>query len=187
MAVCGVCLKDYIKQRTQQTVCSIACSMIASRARALAKKQKQRRRDDSRRLEAIATITELSAKAQTTFNIYIRLRDEHKPCVSCGQSPYNGQRHASHFRPRSTASQLKFNVFNTNASCAQCNKYKSGNLIPYRVELVDRIGEGRVQSLENDCRKADYSREYLIRLKKVFARRIKHLKSLRANPGTDDF
>ena len=187
MAVCGVCLKDYIKQRTQQTVCSIPCSMIASRARALAKKKKQLRKDDSERLEAIATITELSAKAQTAFNIYIRLRDEHKLCVSCGQSPYHGQRHASHFRPRSTASQLKFNCFNTNASCAQCNKYKSGNLIPYRIELLNRIGEEHVQALENNNQKADFSREYLIRLRKVFTRRTKHLKKLRAKPGTDDF
>jgi 5-methylcytosine-specific restriction endonuclease McrA len=168
-----------------QRTCSIPCSLVAGRDRALAKKRKQLRKSDSERLEAIETITALSKKAQTAFNGYIRVRDEHKLCVSCGQSPYHGQRHASHFRPRSAASQLKFNVFNTNASCAQCNKFKSGNLIPYRVELVRRIGEERVQALENNNELANYSREYLIRLKEVFARRTKHLKKLRARLSTD--
>jgi 5-methylcytosine-specific restriction endonuclease McrA len=185
MAICAICLRDYVQSLPNQIACSESCALFAGRAMTLAKQEKEQRKNDKARLESLKSITELADQAQTEFNKYVRLRDMHKPCVSCGQSPHVGQRHCSHFRPRSAGPQLRFNLFNCHASCAQCNTFKSGNLIPYRVELVRRIGEERVQALENNNELANYSREYLIRLKEVFARRTKHLKKLRARLSTD--
>jgi hypothetical protein len=34
--------------------------------------------------------------------------------------------------------------------CAQCNTHLSGNLINYRLGLIERIGAGRVLELERD-------------------------------------
>jgi 5-methylcytosine-specific restriction endonuclease McrA len=177
--LCPVCLKEYTAEKPRQAACGPVCALIAHRAKRVGVEQKAVRRAHRARKDAMRTITDYKKEAQTVFNQYIRLRDQFKPCVSCGQSPHQGQRHASHFRPRSTASQLAYNIWNCSTSCAQCNSMKSGNLIPYRVELVKRIGEDRVLSLENNNNLANYTKEYLIRLKKVFKKRIKHLEAQR--------
>ena len=60
---------------------------------------------------------------------------------------------------------------NVAASCSQCNNHKSGNVVEYRIELVRRIGEERVQALENSYRLASHNIEYLKRMY-YFAKRI---------------
>jgi 5-methylcytosine-specific restriction endonuclease McrA len=179
MSNCGICSKEYTRRRPLQVVCSLDCALLASRAKRIAKLSKAQASKDRKRKLELKTITQLRAEAQKEVNSYTRLRDSHLPCVSCGQNPYIGQRHASHFRPRSTASQLAYNLHNINASCAQCNSSKSGNLGPYRIELVKRIGLDKVEALENNSELANYSREYLIRMKEVFRKRVKHLAKLR--------
>ncbi len=86
--------------------------------------------------------------AQQVFNKYIRTRDRDLPCISC---THNGdrQRHASHFRPTGRNSALRFNDDNCHSSCSICNQHLSGNLIPYRVALIEKIGEERVDALES--------------------------------------
>ena len=85
---------------------------------------------------------------------------------------------------RSTAAQLSFNTSNVWASCATCNSVLSGNLTEYRIELINRIGEKRVQALENNNQLANYSREYLMRLRSVFSKKRKHLMALREKIAT---
>ena len=86
--------------------------------------------------------------AQTACNAYIRARDEGKPCICCGK-PDNGEtRHAGHFLHASSHPELRFEPENIHACCVKCNVFLSGNLIPYRAELIKRIGIDRVEWLE---------------------------------------
>jgi len=111
--------------------------------------------------------------AQQIVNKYVRLRDQEKPCVSCGYVFGDRQAHASHFRPAGHNQQLRFNTLNIWKSCSICNTHLSGNLVPYREELIKKIGIDRVESLEADHSRGNYSIEYLHRLIKVFRKKIK--------------
>jgi hypothetical protein len=94
-----------------------------------------------------ATVT---AKTQKSCNEFIRARDKHLGCVSCDKpSTWQGQWHASHYRPSGNNSALRFHEMNIHKSCSECNNFKSGNLTPYRIVLIDKIGLSNVEYLEN--------------------------------------
>jgi len=101
-------------------------------------------------------IPHLTKVAQQAFNKYIRKRDEHLPCISCDHTG-SRQRHASHFRPTGRNHQLRFNENNCHSSCSICNQHLSGNLVPYRVALIEKIGLGRVEELEANNETKSYT------------------------------
>jgi hypothetical protein len=86
-------------------------------------------------------------EAQVEFNKYIRLRDEHLPCISCGRF-HSGQYHAGHYRSVGSAPELRFNELNIHKQCSACNNYLSGNIINYRRNLIAKIGMDKVDWLE---------------------------------------
>ena len=91
------------------------------------------------------SVSNLRSIAVRHFHKFIRERDKGKPCVSCGS--YNTS-DASHFYSAGNFPQTRFNEDNVHLSCRKCNYFLSGNLIPYRIELINRIGEDRFDRLE---------------------------------------
>ncbi|MDS0114495.1 recombination protein NinG, partial [Enterobacter hormaechei subsp. steigerwaltii] len=118
---------------------------------------------------------------------YIRIRDEGKECVSCG-NPLIGKSNyltgsaidASHYRSRGAASHLKFNVFNVHSACTRCNRQLSGNAVEYRIRLIERIGQERVERLESDNEPRRFDIPYLQRIKSIFTRKARALEKRRA-------
>jgi hypothetical protein len=88
------------------------------------------------------------ADLQKVFNRFIRLRDEGIPCISCGATVAEDW-HAGHYVP-TTKQYLRFNEFNVNVQCSKCNTHLRGNIIPYRINLIKKIGLEAVEKLEND-------------------------------------
>ncbi len=84
---------------------------------------------------------------QSVFNTFIRLRDADKPCVSCGVERCE-EYHAGHYIC-TTYQYHRFNENNVHKQCSKCNTHLSGNLIPYRIELIKRIGLVEVEYLED--------------------------------------
>ena len=84
---------------------------------------------------------------QQIFNAYIRERDKDFGCISCGRNNVE-EFHAGHYIA-STYQYHRFNEDNVHKQCSQCNTHLRGNLIPYRIELIKRIGLERVEYLEN--------------------------------------
>lgn len=84
---------------------------------------------------------------QSVFNTFIRMRDADKPCVSCGVERCE-EYHAGHFLA-STYQYHRFNENNVHKQCSKCNTHLRGNLIPYRIELIKRIGLAEVEYLED--------------------------------------
>ena len=151
MKRCRKCGAPFEPQRPLQVVCSVACShQWAQTLAARPGEIKARRREKAEALARLETPAEAARKAQAVFNRWIKLRDAGLPCVSCGH-PDDGtrQRHASHYRPAGSNPALRFEPDAVWASCSICNNYKSGNLIPYRIELISRIGLARVEWLES--------------------------------------
>lgn len=84
---------------------------------------------------------------QSVFNTYIRQRDKDLGCVSCGKTKVE-EFHAGHYIA-STYQYHRFNPDNVHKQCSQCNTHLRGNLIPYRIELIKRIGLEQVEYIEN--------------------------------------
>lgn len=90
-------------------------------------------------------LPKLLSRAQVVFNAWIRQRDMHLGCISCGASVD----HAGHYLAQGHYSSLRFSEHNVNGQCIKCNTYLHGNLINYRKGLVKKYGSEVVEMLEN--------------------------------------
>ena len=121
---------------------------------------------------------------QAAFNKYIRLRDQHLPCISCGRF-HNGQWHAGHFLSRGSNPELRFNEDNCHRQCAPCNNHLSGNQQKYREALVIRIGEERVASLEGPHEPLNLDIQQIKELREHYLGKIREIESY--FPSNEDF
>lgn len=79
-------------------------------------------------------------------------------CISCGKVMDWRESQGGHYIPRGvTATELEPD--NVNPQCPRCNGPLNGNYICYRMGLVNKIGEERVQRLEHmmEAYRANYS------------------------------
>lgn len=179
---CRHCKQEFIPRVSLQRVCSLPCALEHSKRSTKQRRSASealQRKKDRETIQALKPKSKWLSEAQAEFNRYIRMRDAHLPCISCGQSPYEGQRHASHFRSVAAAKHLRFNCWNVHASCAQCNSMKSGNVVEYRIALVKKIGLERVEQLEHDNKPRTFEIDEIKRVKEIFDKRAKHYKKLR--------
>lgn len=198
---CTVCREWFHPVRAEQYVCSYECACVHGKAANDAAKAEKQRKEKKRRLEeekagrkrrkekraSFKTKAQWDKEAQSAFNRYIRIRDEGKCCVSCG-NPLIGKSNyltgsaidASHYRSRGAASHLKFNTFNVHSACTRCNRQLSGNAVEYRIRLIERIGIERVERLESDNEPRRFDIPYLQRIKSIFTRRACQLEKRRA-------
>ena len=193
---CAHCREWFHPAREGQVVCSFECASAigkkqtakareAAKARAVKRQRESEKEGRQRRRakrESFKTKAQWDKEAQSAFNRYIRIRDEGKPCVSCG-NPLIGKSNyltgsaidASHYRSRGAASHLKFNVFNVHSACTRCNRQLSGNAVEYRIRLIERIGQERVERLESDNDPRRFDIPYLQRIKSIFTRKARAL------------
>jgi len=144
--------------------------------------QKARRKKTAELRESLKTKSQYVKEAQVAFNAWIRLRDADKPCISCGRD-HQGQYHAGHYRTTAAAPQIRFNTYNVNKQCSVCNNHKSGNIVEYRINLINRIGEEKVQELERNNELSSWDIEYLQRLKRVFQKKVRIITKIREIRG----
>jgi hypothetical protein len=102
-------------------------------------------------------------EAQVEFNRFIRLRDKHLPCISCGRF-HTGQWHAGHYRSVGACPELRFIELNCHRQCQPCNTHLSGNLLEYRTNLIEKIGMDNVEWLAGKHEAKHYSIDELKQL-----------------------
>jgi hypothetical protein len=88
--------------------------------------------------------SQLKAIAVRHFHKFIRNRDKNEPCISCGK--YTTLQ-AGHFYSAGNHPSVRFNEDNVNGQCKKCNYFLSGNLLPYRENLIKKIGQERVDKI----------------------------------------
>jgi predicted RNA-binding Zn-ribbon protein involved in translation (DUF1610 family) len=137
---CGI--KFMPKYSTLQATCSFECAKVYGK-KLLEKSQKEERKQIK---ESLLTHKDYLKILQKVFNSYIRLRDRDKPCISCGKI-INGKGHASHFFSVGHYPNLRFNEFNVNLSCVECNVHLHGNTAEYAIRLPERIGNKNYEYL----------------------------------------
>ena len=163
---CYECLRKFIdSERGQKAVRSV------------------KRQDIKERKEKLKTAGEYTKEAQAAFNRFVRIRDAHQPCISCGNplehQSLGGGYDAGHYRSRGAASHLRFNLLNCHAQCKKCNRYLSGAAAEYRIGLSRKITKSQLEAIESDNTPRRFTIEYLKRVKSIFTRRASLYERLR--------
>ena len=174
---CAHCREIYTPRPGAQPFerwCSLDCGIALSRAAQAAARAKKHREAKV----AIKPRSKWLQEAQAACNAYIRERDANQPCISCGRH-HQGQYHGGHYRSVGAMPSLRFNTFNVHRQCQPCNSHLSGNLVEYRLNLIRKIGQERVDWLEGPHETRKFDIVYLRRIKSVFTRRAKQLAKLR--------
>lgn len=171
MRKCKVCGEKFEPKFTSfQKTCDRAECMVAFGRqerekqwnREVRKKQKARRENDR---------SWWIKQADKEFNRWIRLRDAGRGCISCGGT--NCQFHAGHYRPKGRNAALRYEPDNVHSQCAQCNNNHSGNLTQYRLALIEKIGQERVEWLEKEHGNKRWEIEELKEIRDKYRRLIK--------------
>ena len=175
--LCRQCKTKFQPVRILQSVCSPNCAIeLANKKRIALERTETRleRSETKKRLDAIKPLRKLASEAQTAFNAYIRERDKHLPCISC-QRHHQGQYHAGHYRTTAAAPQLRYTEDGCHKQCSACNTHLSGNITAYRINLINKIGISRVESLENNNTIRKYTREELVEIKKTYKSKLQEI------------
>lgn len=144
---CKVCSKAFLRFRSTQQVCGFAC---AAKVPKLERKAAAADRRETRaKLEAIKPRSKWQSEAQAAFNAFIRARDAHQPCISCRKGAYApGSWDAGHYLTVGARPELRFSEDNCHRQCIKCNQHLHGNLVLYRIGLIERRGLDVVERLE---------------------------------------
>lgn len=117
-------------------------------------------------------------QAQQAVNAFIRERDRDLPCISCGTLT-SAQFDAGHYRTTAAAPQLRFDERNIHKQCVVCNQHKSGNLVPYRAELIRRIGIEQVEDIESNHNRHRWTIDECKAIKAEYQQKLKDLRNSR--------
>jgi len=159
---CKVCKEKFTPVRQLQPTCENMSCMISYTDKHLAKKKIEVKKTQRKALKQYnnSDINILKRLAQKIFNKYVRERDG-KFCISCGFIGDKRQFHAGHYKPQGGNSLLRYEEDNCHAQCSICNNHLSGNLVPYRVNLIEKIGLKRVEEMESMNTIKKWSKEEL--------------------------
>lgn len=167
---CVICKSWFTPFSTTQKCCTYPCAM----KKVVQDREKADRKEYRVKKEALKTLSDHLKDTQAVVNAYIRERDKDLPCISCNRH-HKGQYQAGHYRSIGAAPQLRFNEDNINKQCTACNNHKSGNAVEYRINLVKKIGQKRVEALENNNTPALFTIEDAKRIKAVYREKLKAL------------
>ena len=173
------CGTQFVPSQLGQKVCGWACGLAIKEVnhekahKALADVG---RKEIKVRKEKLKSRGDHLADTQKAFNAWIRERDMGLPCVSCGRH-HNGQWQAGHFKSVGGHPALRYEPLNVWRQCAPCNTHKSGDLLNYRVELVQRIGLEKVEWLEGPHEPKKYTVDDLKAMTADYRARVRDLKT----------
>lgn len=179
---CRVCRQSFMPYSSTTVVCSIECAIENNKRnteRLEARRMVIAKREHKKSLEAIKPLSDWLNDVQEWCNRYIRLRDAHLPCISCGTTK-PVQYCAGHYRTRKAAPHLRFNEDNIHKQCnSYCNRHLSGNIINYTPALIAKIGQDRVDALMNNNEIHRYTVDECKELIIYFKAKVKELERVK--------
>jgi hypothetical protein len=176
---CGI---SFPPQRLGQAVCSPRCGLAikgVNEAKARKAIADLGRREIRAARERIKTRGDHTKEAQAAFNEWVRLRDAALPCISCGRH-HQGKYDAGHYRTVGSNPALRFEPLNCHKQCVPCNQHKSGDIVNYRINLVQRIGAEMVAWIEGPHEPRRYTIEELKAIKAEYRAKTRELKRAQA-------
>lgn len=178
------CRASFVPRQSFQTWCSPDCAVVIARR----KQDKQRkelaaidRREIKVRKEKLKSRADHMKDTQKAFNAWVRERDANLPCISCGRH-HQGKYDAGHYRTVKSNPALRFEPLNCHKQCVPCNQHLSGNIVNYRVELVNRIGVAMIDWLEGPHEPKKYTIDDLKALTAEYRAKTRALRGEGAQP-----
>lgn len=171
------CGEKFVPTVSFQSWCKPDCAVVIARARqdksrkALAEVGRKELRAAKERLKPKG---QYMREAQTAFNAWVRARDAARPCISCGRH-HEGKYDAGHYRTVGSNPALRFEPLNCHKQCVPCNQHKSGDIVNYRMSLVLRIGQDKVDWLEGPHEPQRYTIDDLKAIKAEYRAKLKQL------------
>lgn len=163
----------------QRTCDNTVCAIGFVQDKEEKKKAQEWRKERTKMIEGLKSLTDLENEAKAEFQLFVRLRDKDLPCISCGKMNCKDWA-GGHYFPAGQYSGMIFDEENCHKQCNTfCNCNLSGNLHEYRKGLIQRFGHLFVQKLEERAmlnRKRKYTRDELIELKLYYKAKIKELR-----------
>ncbi|OKO47373.1 recombination protein NinG [Pseudomonas sp. BTN1] len=178
---CPCCRVMFVRTRDTQAVCGeIECAIAHSKSekgqatarKALAELGRKELRASKERIKPKG---QYMREAQAAFNAWVRARDASQPCISCGRH-HEGKYDAGHYRTVGSNPALRFEPLNCHKQCVPCNQHKSGDIVNYRLSLVLRIGQDKVDWLEGPHKPQRYTIDDLKAIRADYKARLKQLK-----------
>ena len=183
------CRQKFEPWNSLAKACSPECALEVAQQERQAKERRQieaARKADRQRLEELKPRAKHLKEAQATFNAYIRARDEGLPCISCGRNDNDlrkqtvgGTWDCGHYRSTGACPELRFEPLNAARQCKRCNRDDSGNVVEYRINLIQRIGQANVEWLEQAHEPKHYTIEDLKEIKAHYRRLTRELQKQR--------
>ena len=133
------------------------------------------KKEKAKRKKEMETLPEALERTQKVFNEFIRLRDHGQLCISCKHIPK--KKNAGHFFSAFGHSNIRFDELNVHLQCEPCNTNLSGNLIPYRKHLIEKIGLEAFEDLESRAYQIKkWTRNELSTIEREYKEKIKLIK-----------
>lgn len=134
--------------KTTQTCCGLNCALkVAEKKEGKLELRRAERAELKEMAIRLKTLGDYKKDLQVEVNKLVRLIDEGCSCISCNS--LTGKVNAGHYYSVGSRPNLRFNLMNIYLQCEHCNSYMSGNLIEYRENLVNLMGEGHVEYLSD--------------------------------------
>jgi hypothetical protein len=184
----------FCRQRTEGERIHPACVdawWTAYNAKQQAKKVQAEKAKDRATREKQKPLRDLLAEAQTAFNQWVRTRDAHQPCISCGETDPpmkpGGAWDAGHFLSRGAYPELRFDEDNCHKQCKTCNggggkfAHKARTVAAeYEERLIERIGPERVERLKGPHELVKWDRDVLRQIKTIYRAKTRELRKEKA-------
>lgn len=167
---CKVCRSLFVPRSITHKACGEECAVVVAEE---ARKAAERKADRVRKV-ALKTRQQWLREAQTAFNSFIRVRDHDQPCISCGRF-HDGSYDSGHYRSVGAQPALRFDETNVHKQCVPCNQHKGGNIVEYRIRLIQKIGREAVELLEIEHAPTKYTIEDAQRIKAVYKAKLRAL------------
>lgn len=179
---CKICNKLFTPQYSAfQATCSIEHAIQFTQLRSASNKaQMNAIRNENKGIEKLNIEIENTRKE---VNAYIRLRDQGRPCVSCGVK-WRANFDAGHAYSAAKFNAIRFDFNCVHGQCRGCNRDKEGNYDNYLLHLPERIGQEAFDRLSRRAKISKqvphtWTRYELTEIRKEVRLRMRELKSKR--------
>ena len=177
MPRCRNCKEKFVQYQFNNKFCKGLDCQVQKGLYLVDKQQQQKLKDINKdvreRKEKLKTTSDYLKELQVVFNKWVRFRDKGLNCISCNKPAK--KKNAGHYRSVGSSPNLRFEPLNVHLQCEYCNTYQHGNLIPYRQNLIKKIGIDLVEWLETEHEPKHYSKPELIIMKEEYKEKIKQL------------
>lgn len=135
------CDKTFTPWRSTQVACSYPCGLIVAADKERRKKLRAIRLERREWYAKNMTLNAAYVLAQTACNLYVRMRDKFKGCISCEKGAVEDAGHLFPIGGKYRCNPIRIDPRLIHGQCVTCNHHLGGNVHGYLAGLRARYGQ----------------------------------------------